>query len=223
MINYKAVYDMILETYQNVPWTEGCHKHRILPGYLGGMYTEDNVIFVSQRIHSIIHFLRWKLYKDLRDKRAQKMIGIGPSGLSHQDRIDHGIHCAKHKIGFHGASEYDKIIWRNRGWSTQKDEYLNTGKKNFYYWATVEGRKERASIGGLASYGKNKAFIDQQGSFTDKLLASNAAKKSAKKPVTDGKVIRKFHTDDQVTEFLLNNLTWRRGCPTKNEKLELVK
>lgn len=219
---YQSVYDSIIIQYSGRKWFKGCHKHRIQPGYDKGTYELSNVLFVTQREHSLIHFLRWKLFKDSRDKRAQKMIGVGPSGLSHSDRIEHGMMCAEQKIGFHRAESSLKSEWKKRGRETQKIKCETEGEKNWYYWSTPAGRKERASLGGKASYGKCAAFIEQQGSFKDKKFASEAAKKSAKKPVTNGSgVIRKFHTELERDMFLKDNPTWRRGCPTKKELLQL--
>jgi hypothetical protein len=220
---YENVLFSITEQAKSRVSFEGCHKHRMLPGYLGGEYTTGNVLFLSQREHSIVHFLRWKLYGDSRDKRAYKMIGKGTSGLSHQDRVDHGTMCFDFGIGIHGVDKQTRMEWGERGRSTQQAA-IALGDKNWVYWSTPEGRKERARLGGLASYGKNQAFINQQCSFKDRDKASAAAKKSAKKPVTDGcGIMRKFHTNEQVIEFLMENPTWRRGCPTKTEKLALAK
>lgn len=222
-LTYENVLNSIVDMASSRTFFDGCHKHRIIPGYLGGTYVEGNVIYLTQQEHCIVHFLRWKLYHDLRDKRAYKMIGIGPSGLSHQDRIDHGKSCVENRTGIHGADETTRSEWRERGRATQL-ERAGVGEKNWMYWSTEKGRRERARLGGLASYGNNPAFINQQNAFKDKNKASAAAKKSAKKPVTDGKgTLRKFHTEEQVDIFLKENPTWRRGCPTKKEKLALVK
>ena len=220
---YQKLLNEITESSRDRIYFDGCHKHRIIPGYLGGTYSKDNVLYLTQREHSIVHFLRWKLYRDSRDKRAYKMIGVGPSGLSHEDRVSHGKFCFEGNIGIHVVDETTRNKWRDKGRSTQLEK-AKLGEKNWVYWSTEEGRKERSRLGGLASYGKSKVFIDQQCSFRDKNKASQASKKSAKKPVTDGKgTMRKFHTNEQVDIFLNENPTWRRGCPTKKEKSVSVK
>lgn len=223
----KTIYENVLynitEQAKYRVYFKGCHKHRIIPGYLGGEYIIDNVLFLTQQEHSVIHFLRWKLYGDTRDKRAYKLIGTGPSGLSNKDRIEHGKMCFDSEIGIHGVGKQTRVEWQQKGRLTQQASAA-LGDKNWFYWSTHEGRIERARLGGIASYGKNAAFINQQGSFKDKSKATAAAKISAKKPVTDGKgTLRKFHTDEQVSKFLMENPTWRKGCPTKKEKLVLVK
>lgn len=220
---YEKALSIITEQAKNRAYFDGCHKHRIIPGYQGGAYTDNNVLFLTQKEHSLIHFLRWKLHGDSRDKRAFKMIGVGPSGLSYQDRIDHGKYCYKSKLGIHGVDKQTKSNWQKKGMQTQQI-LAERGVKNWFYWSTIEGRRERSRLGGIASYGKNHHFLKQQGSFKDKSKASAAAKKSAKKPVTDGNgTLRKFQTDEQVINFLRENPTWRRGCPTKKEKLKSVK
>jgi len=219
---YQRAYNILLETTKFRSKFIGCHKHRIIQGYKGGTYDTINVLYLTKHEHSLIHFILWKINGDFRDKRAYKMIGKGPSGLSHDDRIDHGLLCAKNKIGFHGFPDDIKNKWRNKGREVQQIKAVENNDKNWYYWSTKKGRKERASLGGKASYGKNKAFIKQQGSFKDKSKASDAAKKSAKKPVTNGKDIIKFHTEEQRIAYLLSNPAWRKGCPTKKDKLELV-
>jgi hypothetical protein len=50
------------------------------------------------------------------------------------------------------VSEKTKKLWRAAGLDTQKSNYELYGEKNsFYYWSTLEGRKERAKLGGDAS------------------------------------------------------------------------
>lgn len=218
---YQNVYINLIEKADGRAKFTGCHKHRILQGYNGGTYVKGNVLFLTQQEHSLIHFILWKLNGDSRDKRAYKMIGKGPSGLSHDDRVDHGIACARDGIGFHSASDDTKTLWRQRGRDTQQIRAVDLGDKNWYYWSTEVGRKERASLGGKASYPNNKDFMAQQGSFRDKARASSSGMKAAKKPVTDGKRIIKFHTEEQRTAYLINNPLWRTGCPTKRDKLEL--
>jgi hypothetical protein len=221
---YLNAYNQLIKIVSGRMWFEGCHKHRIVPGYLGGLYEEANILFLTQKEHSLVHFLRWKIYKDSRDKRAYKMIGNGPSGLSYRDRVDHGIFCYDNNIGFHSADTQSKKQWQIKGLESQKQKHAKTGEKNWYYWSTSEGRKERSSLGGKSSYYKNEAFLKQQCSFKDTTLASLASSKSAKKPVTDGRgTLKKFHTEAEREQFLLQNPTWRKGCPTKKERLTSVK
>lgn len=216
----KNVYENVLNSVymsSSPVWFDGCHKHRIIPGYEGGEYVEGNVVFLTQREHSLVHWIRWKLFGDTRDKRAYKMIGVGPSGLSLQDRIDHGKQCVELGIGIH-SPEFDRSGAAKASMDIQRKVYLETGEKNFYFWSTPEGRKERSSVGGTVSAMVNQAFIKQQGSFKDKDHARRAASKSAKKPVHKDGVIRKFHTEEEVEDFLRENPDWKRGTGVSPNK-----
>jgi hypothetical protein len=216
---YESVYNQIILNGKNQRF-DGSHAHRINPGHNGGLYIPENVIFISQREHSIIHWLRWKLYKNSCDYRAYKMIGIGPSGLSHEDRVNHGKYCYENNIGFYSSSKQDRLKYSYNGYLKQKELYEKYGDKNFYYWSTDEGRKERARLGGKNSCKNNLKFIENYGSFKkNKELAVRAGKNSGKKPVTNGIVTKKFKTDEEVELFLQENLDWRRGCHyTKKKK-----
>src|SRR5690606_4939499 len=87
-----------------------------------------------------------------------------------------------------------------------------SGKTNtFYFWSTEEGRKLRSQMGGKASSKTNQAFIQQQGSFKDITLARRAGARSAKHPVTNGIITRKFHTSEEAEDFISQNPDWRRG------------
>ena len=166
--------------------------------------------YISQREHQRVHWLRWKLFGDSRDKRAYKMIGNGPSGLSHRDRVEHGLLCRDIGLGIH-SPEFDKSEAAQKSMEAQRAAYIKDGTKNFYYWSTEEGRAERSSMGGSKSCQTNQAFIEQMGSFKDRDQAKRAASKSAKKPVHKDGVVRKFHTDNEVDAFLATNPGWQRG------------
>lgn len=216
---YEAALQKIYLTSPSEPFT-GCHKHRIIPGYAGGTYDSDNVVYLSQKQHSLVHWLRWKIFKDSRDKRGFKMIGIGPSGLSYEDRVEHGHMCRKEKIGIHGLPLDKKQNIGFKTLSKQKKEYEQTGKKNFFYWSTKEGRRERARLGGKTSCQTNKAFILQQGTFKDPNKAKLYGAMSGKKQATNGIENKRFKTDDERNKFILENEGWRVGT---TRKLKLVK
>lgn len=212
---YSKVYYELIESGKSNAREVGYHCHRIIPGYMGGTYDSDNIIYVSQKYHSLIHWLRWKLFGDFRDKKSYKMIGVGPSGLSHQDRVKHGISCKERSLGFHGASVDQKREWAKKGMDKQREIYESDGSKNFYYWSTPEGRKERASLGGKASVlaGNNPVFADNSGRWgRDSQDAKRCGALAAKKPVHDKEGnIKKFQTDELRQEFLENNPDWKSG------------
>jgi len=194
----------------------GSHAHRIVPGYEGGEYIKENVIYITQKEHSIVHFLRWKLYGKSEDYRAYKMIGVGPSGLTHDDRVDHGKRSFELKLGFHNKKwNSERKEWIAKALETQKK---SNSKQTFYYWSTKEGRRERASMGGKASFGKNLVFLKQMCSFKDSNLARLASQKAGKKNTTNGVKNRKFKTDEERINFINKNPEWYIGMTARHTK-----
>ena len=49
-------------------------KHRILPGYEGGQYDDNNVILLTFPEHAMIHYLRYLEYGKVQDFRAYKIM-----------------------------------------------------------------------------------------------------------------------------------------------------
>ena len=47
---------------------DGLHKHRIIPGFEGGKYVEDNVTYLTRQEHRIVHKIRYKLFNNKADK-----------------------------------------------------------------------------------------------------------------------------------------------------------
>ena len=123
----------------------GLHEHHIVPKHMGGTYDDCNLTYLNVREHIIAHYLLWKIYKNPNDLRSMKMLG---ANLSPQHRRITGEFCRDNKIGFFSIPVEERKEWMIRGIETQKQEYLNDKVKNFYYWSTEEGRKERASLGG---------------------------------------------------------------------------
>ena len=222
---YVSVYNMLIEKKNDSSWFEGCHKHRIIPGYAGGKYTDDNILYLTQQEHSLIHWLRWKLFRDVRDRRSYRMIGRGTSGLTHEDRVDHGLMCYEKKIGFHSFTPEQRKEASLLGIRSQKEAYELTSEENFYFWSTDVGRKKRASMGGTASYrsGNNPKFLANVGRKMSSEEARLRGAKSGTKPVHNGSgIIRKFKTDEERSIFLRDNPEWKKGtgiCPTKGKKM----
>jgi hypothetical protein len=46
------------------------HKHRILPGHMGGTYAPENVVRVNVAMHAFLHKCLWKQYGRWQDKLA---------------------------------------------------------------------------------------------------------------------------------------------------------
>jgi hypothetical protein len=112
---------------------------------MGGDNSEENLTYLSVREHIIAHYLLWKIYKNPNDLRSMKMLG---ANITPQHRKIIGEFCRDNQIGFFSIPVEERKDWRLKGIEIQKREYLINNTKNFYYWSTEEGRKERASLGG---------------------------------------------------------------------------
>lgn len=64
------------------------HKHRILPGHMGGTYAADNVVLLSVPDHAEAHRLLWEQYGRWQDKCAWLM-------LSNQIKHPYSLGAAK--------------------------------------------------------------------------------------------------------------------------------
>jgi len=51
------------------------HSHHIVPKYLGGLDNNDNLIMLTVREHRIVHFLLWKINKNIFDLAAYNRLG----------------------------------------------------------------------------------------------------------------------------------------------------
>lgn len=230
---YLRIYDKLCmkgKMYkENYCKGSGLHRHRIIPGHQGGKYTEENSTFLTPREHQIAHFLLWKIYKNPNDLRSMHMLG---SRLTYEQRRVIGLWCAENKIGFHKFinTDYHKE-YSLRGIETQKENYENLGiKDSFYYWSTKEGMKERASLGGSASWESAKRnrnglpnFLSEDPNIR-RYNAIKAAKLGPKFPVTDGIKSIKLYSEEERQNFLKDNPSFKSGgrpYKKKNSKKKL--
>jgi|TARA_R110000803_G_scaffold209416_1_gene278994 hypothetical protein len=193
----------------------GLHKHHIVPIHNGGDDTEDNHTYLTVREHSIAHFLLWKLYKLPNDLRAMKMLGVK---LTPEQRKITGEFCRDNKIGFHNPKwNKFRIEWTLKGFESQRK---SKSKQSFYYWYTPEGRKERASMGGKASFlsDNNKEFKFWASPEGRKERASMGGKahKGKKCMYIPGEKTFKRVTVENIQEYL--NKGYIFGSPLKPTK-----
>ena len=194
----------------------GLHRHRIVPGHMGGEYVDENITYLTVREHIVAHYLLWKIYRNANDLRSMNMLG---ARLSHEHRIIIGKWCYENNIGVHNpVYDKDRVDWRKRGLETQRRSYEETGNKDsFHYWSTEEGRKERSIMGGKASWEMQKKkrnglpFCLSLDPEERKINASKAAKHSGKFPVTNGLICKKLKSEDERRQFLLENPSFKRG------------
>lgn len=157
---YSSIYDKLCQDRKSLSEQygkgSGLHKHHIVPKHSGGTDDPENFTYLTVREHIIAHFLLWKIHSNINDLRSMNMLG---AKLTSKQRRLIGEWCRDNGIGFHN-SQYDsqRNTWRARGIQTQKE---SGSKETFYFWSTKEGRKERAALGGKASFesGNNKDFL----------------------------------------------------------------
>ncbi len=146
---FSQIYSILCEgnksRKENYKKYSGLHKHHIIPKHMGGTDEDCNLTYLNIREHIIAHYLLWKIYKNPNDLRSMKMLG---ANLSPQYRKIIGEFCRDNEIGFFSIPMEERKEWIIKGIETQKQEYLINNTKNFYYWSTEKGRKERASLGG---------------------------------------------------------------------------
>jgi hypothetical protein len=217
---YQKIYNNICinksQLKEQYGYGSGLHRHRIIPGHMGGEYVDENITYLTVREHIIAHYLLWKIHKNVNDLRSMNMLG---AKLTHKQRVVIGNWCYENNIGFHNpVYDEDKVDWRKRGLETQRKSYEENGnKESFYYWSTEDGRKERASMGGKATWESIK--INRNGlpmclsldPEERKINASKAAKHSGKFPVTDGVICKKLKSETERQQFLLENPSFKSG------------
>ena len=49
---------------------QGFHRHHIIPKYMGGSDAPENLVLLHPIDHAIAHLVRYKMYKNVRDKWA---------------------------------------------------------------------------------------------------------------------------------------------------------
>jgi hypothetical protein len=67
-MNSQRIYNMLMERARERNWTrkmssEYVERHRIIPGCLGGKYTQDNYVFLTAREHFLAHWLLFKIHR----------------------------------------------------------------------------------------------------------------------------------------------------------------
>lgn len=150
----------------------GLHRHHIIPKHSGGTDDESNFTYLTPREHVIAHYLLWRIYKNPNDLRSMQMLG---AELTIEQRRAIGKYCHENKIGFFNSKySHKRAEWSRKAIITQKENQLGIhdpanykkhaslggkasikSKNNpWSYWASPEGRKERASMGAKSHKGK---------------------------------------------------------------------
>jgi hypothetical protein len=190
----------------------GLHAHHIIPRHTGGTDDPHNYTFLTVREHVIAHYLLWKMHRNPNDLRSMHMLG---ANLSPAFRKITGVFCRDNNIGIHAADSEQRAEWGRLAYEKNIQE-----QTAFAYWASPEGRKQRASMGGKASLisGNNKEFAYWMSPEGVKKRAQMGAAASAKKPATNGIITKKFHTEEDRLQFLKDNIDWWVGTHWSKRK-----
>lgn len=100
------------------------HKHRIIPGYEDGEYTEVNTVELTPTQHAMWHFAEWKRKGDWRDEKAWR----GLAGLLSKEEL---IQQILSEAGKKGGSKPKTALQRKDLWEKAEElkvEYENGAK-----------------------------------------------------------------------------------------------
>lgn len=194
----------------------GLHEHHIIPKHMGGSDEDYNLTYLNVKEHIIAHYLLWKIHKNPNDLRSMKMLGANLS-IHHRKII--GEYCRDNQIGFFSTSIEERKEWRIKGIETQKQEYLNNNTKNFYYWSTEEGRKERASLGGKQRGSKEFTYWASNEGRKERASLGGKAHKGKKVMHLPGTKGWKRILPEEVDVKLNKGWKFGTGEPAPNSKI----
>lgn len=92
-MNLMPIYYALIERGKTRKKTkgDGLHTHRINPGYAGGKYEPNNITFLTQKEHRIIHYLRYRLFGHRADIYSYIRLKGSFSGHSHSEETKQKI------------------------------------------------------------------------------------------------------------------------------------
>lgn len=216
-MNSKLIYSNICNSRKSMKesWgkNSGLHRHHIIPKHAGGQDEETNYTYLTPREHIVAHYLLWRIYRNPNDLRSMKMLG---ANLTVAQRRTIGKFCKDNGIGIWSVSQEQRNEWAMRGYNAQQGV-----SNSFHYWSTLEGRRERASLGGKASIssGNNPKFeywfskegIHERASMGGK---SHKGKRCMYKP---GDTSFKRVKPEDIEQYLSDGYVFGSPIPGKNQ------
>lgn len=215
-MNYEKIYFNLIERGKTriKNKNDGLHKHRIIPGYENGKYNLDNVTFLTQKEHRIVHKLRYKLFKNPKDLWASsymktKLTKKELTALRSKIGKIGGKACFEKKVGCHKltAEQHRKnqlkgIQKRIQKMNTNADymkKQIENGKK-----AVKNISLEKKKQGGKTAGEKNK----NSGHCKKIAHLGGAAHKGRKKIINikTGKIKR---PNLEISELLVSSGEWK--------------
>ncbi len=113
------------------------HKHRIVPGYMGGTYDKDNVVMLTVEEHAEAHKVLYELHGNIEDLRAWQ----GLAGIVPREELIKTLCSDGGKKGGSVGGKLTAEIHRSR----------NTGMFSEDHEFQKKGAKAGAHLGGLQS------------------------------------------------------------------------
>ncbi len=215
-MNYLKVYCNLIRKAENrTPPESFIERHYVFPK---GIFGDNNrIVLLTPREHYITHLLLEKIYikrYGVSDKNTKKMTLACVMMKNRSEKYNSHLYEQVRVRYIKNMKEKHIDI------ETQKQEYLQNNTKNFYYWSTEEGRKERASLGGKQRASKEfNYWASNQGRKERASLGGKAhkGKKVMHLPGTKGwKRILPEDVDNKLNEG------WKFGTgkPAPNSKVK---
>ncbi len=132
-MDYKKTYFEIITHHGAKVKSPGDERHHIIPTSLGGNHTPDNWIYVTPRIHFILHQLLFRM-TDGEDKRKMYYAVLL---MGHSRKIKTGAHYQLLREQ-QGNKQTERMMgntpWnKGRKWDEEtKQKFRNTRKGKFY-------------------------------------------------------------------------------------------
>jgi hypothetical protein len=130
-MNYLECYNNLVESRQQLHRSKGqgvyFEKHHIVPRWLGGKDTKDNLVLFTAKEHYIAHLLLWKHYRDRPSALAfHKMT---KSNNKNQQRKFTSLQFSKAREAF-VQTQLGELNWSSKNLSPLKGKpSVNKGKK----------------------------------------------------------------------------------------------
>jgi len=101
MVPWEDIYNSLIEKNKNSNLIEGIYyeKHHIIPRYMKGDNSNENLVYLPFKKHILAHYILWRMYKNIEDKIAYKMM----SGQTEEGRI------LKQTLAIKRSNESNKI------------------------------------------------------------------------------------------------------------------
>jgi hypothetical protein len=168
-------------------------KHHILPRYLGGSDTMENIVTVTRTQHVMWHFANWNLWGNTEDFIAYRGLAGTISGheVAQELRAMNGRRSAENKTGIFSRSEEERHAHSSKGGVKGGSQMRN------YIWITDGNKNTRI--------------------FKDLPLPEGWEKGVTRKR----KVTPKIKTHESVRDW--NEVQRGRGIELLKERLEIMK